>query len=321
MDLFSNPFFEKYLGGEMPDSSNGQKVFVLRDSRGLFFREYRWSSVSKEPIQWWFVEVLVAARGFQSRELAVAFQTFLKTHSFPTDILEVEQGRLLRVPRDPPILHPREIARAAAAAAKLAKQKLRIHLLKIGEKMRRTVGRAFEALDGPGSARLRKNRRHHHGALLIELCIVMCVLLVLFSMSAPSFMAMHRAQQAKVAIELMQRVAKAELYHSQIYSDGYRSPGALSAPVTFPKTCEGSGLLLGSDALPQVSGYQFTFQLGLVQAPLAAGCNFQGSTTYTMTATSIDAANPRTFFLDETGVVRFSDTTTPANAGSTAWVW
>jgi Tfp pilus assembly protein PilE len=166
------------------------------------------------------------------------------------------------------------------------------------------------------------SRKNQEGALLIELCIVMSVLLVLFAMSAPSFLAMRRTQQQTAAVELMKRVSKAELYHAQIYSDGYRSPAALSAPVTFPKTCEGSGLLSGMDAFSQYAGYQFNFLLGPVQAPLGVGCTWQGSTTYTLTATPQDPINPRSFYLNETGVVRFSDDpTSPANAASPAWIY
>jgi Tfp pilus assembly protein PilE len=165
------------------------------------------------------------------------------------------------------------------------------------------------------------SRKNKKGALLIELCIVMAVMLVLFAMSAPSFLAMRRAQQQTAAVEMMKRISKAELYHTQIYSDGFRSPGALAA-VTFPKTCESSGLLSGMDALPQYAQYQFTFAFGPTQAALAPGCNFAGFTSYWLRAQPLDPSNRRSFFLSEDGLVRWSDDpNTPASQTSAVWTW
>lgn len=205
------------------------------------------------------------------------------------------------------------IAKAAAEQAR----KLRIHLSVVRDRMIRAAKNALETI-----SRDRSKRNHHQrGTMLIEMLLVMSLLLVLFAISAPSFTAMKRSQQQRSALDLMQHVSRAEIYHTQIYSDGFRSPGALGV-VAFPKTCEGSGLLGGMDSLTQSNQYNFTFTLGLTLAPLAPGCIWQGSTTYQLRAQPIDPANSRSFFLSEDGLVRWSDDpNSPANAASAVWTW
>jgi type II secretory pathway pseudopilin PulG len=158
------------------------------------------------------------------------------------------------------------------------------------------------------------------GVMLIEVMIVMLILMVLAAMSLPNLQRLRISQDQKAAAEMVKRINHAITYHSQLYSDGFRSPTALAATAAFPKTCENSGLLSGTDALPTYAHYTFTFIPGPSQAPLVPGCNFAGYTTFRLQVSPTDPSNKRTFFLDESSVVRYSDGT-QADAFSAAWMW
>ena len=155
---------------------------------------------------------------------------------------------------------------------------------------------------------------------LIELLIVMSVLLILLAMSLPSVGGIRRGQNQTAIVTVMKAIHDAENFHTKIYADGFRSPGDLAAPRQFPPTCENSGMLDGMAALPQFANYTLTFTFGATPAPLAPGCTVAGFTTFTMTAAPINADNPRSFFLDESLVLRYSDIG-PADATSAAWIW
>jgi hypothetical protein len=89
---------EQYLGAAVADQD---KVFVLRDQRGLWFREWMWNRVQRNLADVRFVAHLACARGFLSKQLCESFQCFLRERGFPTQIVEVDSNRLIRAVSNP----------------------------------------------------------------------------------------------------------------------------------------------------------------------------------------------------------------------------
>jgi type II secretory pathway pseudopilin PulG len=75
---------------------------------------------------------------------------------------------------------------------------------------------------------MRRKASERGSALLLEMLIVISILGVLLSMSAPSFMQMQKSQQANQAISTLRAIQNAEAYYLQIYHNGYVDPGVLA---------------------------------------------------------------------------------------------
>ena len=156
--------------------------------------------------------------------------------------------------------------------------------------------------------------------LLLEMLIVVSILGILLAMSAPSFMRMRLSQQANQAVSTLRSIQNAEAYYLQIYHNGYVAPSALAGSgVALPTTCAAPLLLGGAQAQTQANGYSFDYTAGLTPATLGAGCTTAGTTTFTLTANPISGPG-RSFFTDESGVLRYADSG-PADSSSPAWTW
>jgi Tfp pilus assembly protein PilE len=154
--------------------------------------------------------------------------------------------------------------------------------------------------------------------LLMEL-VGLAILGVMLAIALPNLQRLQIASDQRTAAQMLQRIGRAETYHSQLYNDGFRSLGVLSQ-IGFPASCEASNLLSGADAQPMFSRYTFTFTGATQLASPHAGCTTAGFTSYTVTATPVDVNNKRNFYLDQTGVLRFLDNGT-AGPGSQAYTW
>lgn len=167
--------------------------------------------------------------------------------------------------------------------------------------------------------------KKQRGSILVLELVGLAILCLIFAMSAPAIVNYQRLAQRNNVVALFKRVQFAELQHVQLYSDGYRSPSALSAtPVTFPAKCEFSGLLPGSDALGTMGSWTITFTgTGSVTANAAKGCTVGGYTSFTLTAKSADSLEKTTLYLDNTLVIRFAVTgQSPAASNlSPPWTW
>jgi type II secretory pathway pseudopilin PulG len=164
----------------------------------------------------------------------------------------------------------------------------------------------------------RTNKQSGMGVLLLEVMIVILMLTTLAAMSVPNIAQMQINFQRKNAADMTKRIGQAIQWHASIYNDGFRSPQAVAAARTFPATCENSGLLAGPDALPTFSGYTFTFTGSGQLANPAQGCNFAGYSLYVLKAEPTNPNNKRDFYLDQSGVARYSDT---GNAGPASPIW
>jgi len=165
-----------------------------------------------------------------------------------------------------------------------------------------------------------KNNQRGFVTLMAEV-VALALILIIAAMSVPNILAYKRGVDRTNVAETLKRIQRAELYHSQMFSDGWRSPGALAySPRTFPATCEGSGLLMGSDALSAQGSYTLTWTGGGGQIAPAVGCALGGFNSFALSATSSDPGQKRSYYLDQTLVLRYSDGAA-ANASSSPYIW
>lgn len=167
---------------------------------------------------------------------------------------------------------------------------------------------------------MRRKSSERGSVLLLEMLMVISILGVLLSFSAPSFMQMRMSEQANQAVSMLRAIQNAEAYYLQIYHNGYVDPGALAGTgVAVPATCDAPLLLGGAQAQSQSNGYIFQFTPGPTPAVLGAGCTAPGSTTFSL-AVNPRSGHGRSFFLTESGVIHYSDHG-PADISSPRWVW
>ena len=167
---------------------------------------------------------------------------------------------------------------------------------------------------------MRRKISERGSVLLIEMLIVVSILGVLLTMSAPSFMQMRKTQQANQAVATLRAIQNAEAYYVQIYRNGYVDLGKLAGNgVALPPTCDAPLLLGGAQAQTQTNGYFFQFTPGPVPVALGVGCTAAGSTTFSITANPVSGLG-RSFFVNEFGVIHYSDSG-PANSTSPPYFW
>jgi len=274
--IFPNSIFEKpgFVG---EDLDTKQTVFVLRDSRNLFFREYTYNPVAREPVRFWWVRHLACARPYESRVLASAFVKYLEAHGFnEIEIIEVDYNRLLRV-------LPREKTKTeiAAAAAKV-KDSLRRHLLAVGASMRRTVEKAMEVMDGLGTTRLRKSRRHHQKgfAVLLEVVLAMGLLMVLMAGATVNLVRIRAYENEQIAKTRLRQVAQA------VFSVNY-----CAIPANACNAAALAATLPAPGSVVQQFGYRYTMTVNpdgawnFIAIPIAQG--FTGQNSYFISGDTI----------------------------------
>ena len=148
------------------------------------------------------------------------------------------------------------------------------------------------------------------GFSLIELLIVVAIILIIAAIAIPNLL------RSKMAANEASAVATLRTYNTSIisYENLYATtPAALSnlGPSTSPTSTAADMVdnLLGSNAsgasTPQKSGYSFTYTQG-------------SSTTYTISAQPLtyNSSGQRSFFTDQSGVIRFVTTNNAATASS-----
>jgi Tfp pilus assembly protein PilW len=125
-------------------------------------------------------------------------------------------------------------------------------------------------------------RQEGFATLLCELLGLM-VMMIVMTAAVPSYITARRLQQQQDAVLTIKRIRNAVQFHSEIYEDGYRSPGALAAARSWPASCEGSGLLGGNDAQSKASGYTYTWTFTGGQVSVAPGCSTSGYQGFILT--------------------------------------
>ncbi len=162
------------------------------------------------------------------------------------------------------------------------------------------VNRMIERLRRRSLARASRTRET--GFSLIELLIVIAIILIILSIALPQMSKSRMNAQEMAAVKEMQTINTAEVQYYSQYNQYATALPQLGPPAT-AGAVEGpnaSGLIPGSLASGAAGGYNFT----IAQTP----------TGYAISAVpkSFGSTGRRTFYSDQTGVLRQNWTSEPA---------
>jgi len=157
------------------------------------------------------------------------------------------------------------------------------------------------------------------GLVLGYLGVVMIpFILIIAAIAIPNFLRARMAANEASAVGSLRTIRTAAASYNVTYSNGY-PPSLEALGGEGEANCDHAALLRGPLAFGQRNGYIFTYQ---VKEPLAApaadkGCATAGGAGFTITAEPLTrrTTGERSFFIDETGVIRF-ERNGPATADS-----
>jgi prepilin-type N-terminal cleavage/methylation domain-containing protein len=153
-------------------------------------------------------------------------------------------------------------------------------------------------------------KKNQKGFSLIELLIVVAIILIIAAIAIPNLLRSRMAANEASAVGSLRTINTAAVTYSTTYGIGY--PAALSnlgpAATASSTTADLVDSVLSSGIK---SGYSFTYTQGSVTAGITNG--------YTLVAVPVAAGSTgqRTFFTDQSGVIRADATGATANANST----
>jgi prepilin-type N-terminal cleavage/methylation domain-containing protein len=154
------------------------------------------------------------------------------------------------------------------------------------------------------------------GFSLIELLIVVAIILIIAAIAIPNLLRSKMAANEASAVGSLRTLVTATVTYSSTYGNAFPpSLGAMSGPAgAINATCDQSLLvdpLLGANGAgntSQKSGYNFTYYPGAAIPAPPAGCTTPGVNSYTIGAVpvTIGSTGQRGFFVDPSGVIRFT---------------
>jgi len=165
----------------------------------------------------------------------------------------------------------------------------------------------------------RKNERGFGDLVSLAVCCV--IFLILTAMAIPNLTKLAQVAEQRNVVVALRQIAAAETYYHQIYGNGYAPPPTLSGngvAVTI-KTCDNPFMLIGHYAQTQIGHYRLSWT-GVGTAPLGTGCTAQGYLNFMIVAAPDAFAGNRSYYIDGSGVLRYSDSIT-ASSSSPAWIY
>jgi prepilin-type N-terminal cleavage/methylation domain-containing protein len=167
--------------------------------------------------------------------------------------------------------------------------------------------------------RIREIHSAPRGFSLIELLIVVAIILIIAAIAIPNLMRARITANESLAVQNLRTITTASVAYFSTYGNGF-PPALINLGGNAPVTCAGAGLIDNFLANGQKSGYSFTYLGGVPRGFAGPGCAGPGFFTYTLNA---DPLNPgtsgqRTFYTDQTGVIRFRNDGAAAGPGDPA---
>ncbi|HET9742136.1 MAG TPA: prepilin-type N-terminal cleavage/methylation domain-containing protein [Terriglobales bacterium] len=148
------------------------------------------------------------------------------------------------------------------------------------------------------------------GFSLIELLIVVAIILIIAAIAIPNLLRAKMSANEASAVGSIRTINTSEIQFNSTYGIGFGSLAAIGTTGTGACTATSTNACLIDSVLTAGTKSGYTF----VATP--AGTN---NATYTVTGTPITVGQTgqRSFFSDESGVIRFDPTGAAATVGST----
>jgi type IV pilus assembly protein PilA len=170
-------------------------------------------------------------------------------------------------------------------------------------------------------------RKNQKGFTLIELLIVVAIILIIAAIAIPNLLRSKMAANEASAVGSIRTMVTANVTYSSTYGNGYAPTlGALGGASTVTvATCNNSLLIDsvisggGTGNTAQKAGYNFTYVPGTAVTTAGPGCGAAGVNAYSITAVpvTVGTTGQRGFFVDPSGVIRFTtDGTAPTNTST-----
>ena len=142
------------------------------------------------------------------------------------------------------------------------------------------------------------------GFSLIELLVVIAIILVIITVSIPAYNKAQMLAREMAASKAVQTIQTAEVMYQSEYGHYAQALRELGPPDSGPSTAAAAGLVSSALARGTVGGYKFTLSatsdtFAIAASPVAYG-----------------ASGVKSFYMDQTGVLRANDGPEPATSES-----
>lgn len=142
------------------------------------------------------------------------------------------------------------------------------------------------------------------GFSLIELLVVIAIILILITVAVPQYQKAQIMAREMAASKAVQTIQTVEVMYQSQYGRFAQTLRELGPPDSGASSAASAGLISGALASGTVGGYKFTLTgtadtYAIGAAPVAFG-----------------SSGVKSFFLDQSGILRVSDTQAPATASS-----
>ena len=150
------------------------------------------------------------------------------------------------------------------------------------------------------------------GFSLIELLIVVAIILIIAAIAIPNFIRARMAANEANAVQACRTIVTASITYGSTYGNGYPPTLQTLGGPGSPANCDAAALLDQTLTLPpfQKTGYTLSYTMTNANSTPAPSCSVAGGNSFFVTAipNSVGTTGQRSFYADETGVLRANPT-------------